>query len=874
MNSLSPGFLSRLTIAHKVIVLFLLNVLVAVVISAVSLLSLKSISHELHQVAHEDIPLTAHISTISSKQLEQAIHLERALRYGEMLALGRDTSKELEKEVRYFREIGARVDEEVDTTEAMLEEFLQIDHTSKVIQQFQSVLAELKTIEVQHKDFTVLAEQSFSLLREKDIEAAERVIVKLTELEEALDKVVIELLVDFENFTAQSMLLAEEHEMAARKNIFLLSVFFLVLSSFLSLVIIKGVSGPLSRMKEALITLGNGRTVEFPPIKRGTELGDVFHSISIIGNNFNAINRSQGSLFVALDGTIEFANENFLRFCGFDLADLTGRSYSELCADKSHPWLLQWDTLRTGREIHGEFEIRRKDGDTCWIQATCNPILGLEGETTRIIVFATDISDDVNKRREVEMLSLVAAETDNLVVITDAEERIEYVNEGFTRLTGYTFAECVGKKPGTFLQGEKTDPETIKQVRQKIQAREPFYDEILNYTKDNRPYWVSMAINPVFDDNGQLKRFVSIQGEVTENKLRALENEMGMKESVAVLQALAQGDLSTSMKGQYDGTFKQIGTAINDTMSNLVEVVQGIRDVANHVDTTAKEINEGNRDLSHRTERAAASIQETSSSMHEITMTVSQNVDNSARANDLVSKAQDEAEKGGEIVGQAVSAMVEINDSSKKISDIVGVIDDIAFQTNLLALNASVEAARAGEQGRGFAVVASEVRNLAGRSAVAAKEIKELIDDSVQRVANGVELVNASGERLDDIVTQVKGVAEIVSEIFKASHEQSEGIQQIGSSIRQLDNSTQQNAALVEQATAASRSTMDQAESLIRLIGFFNAPANGSPTVLANRSGNIANNQQQQWDSDEAAGSGSSNDASFGAERTDGKMAG
>ena len=284
--------------------------------------------------------------------------------------------------------------------------------------------------------------------------------------------------------------------------------------------------------------------------------------------------------------------------------------------------------MLAGQSFHGEYEIDRKDGRTCWIQATCNPILGLDEETTRIIVYASDISDEVDKRKEVEMLSLVAAETDNLVVITDAQERIEYVNDGFTRLTGYTFEECVGKKPGKLLQGEDTDPETVRKVRQNIKRQEPFYDEILNYTKDNQPYWVSLAINPVLDASGQVKRFVSIQGEVTENKMRALENEKGMRESVAVLQALARGDLSKSMTGDYQGTFEQIGTAINGTLRNLVEVVDGIREVANHVDTAAKEINEGNRDLSHRTERAAASIQETSSSMIQITSAVAQNVEN------------------------------------------------------------------------------------------------------------------------------------------------------------------------------------------------------------------------------------------------------
>jgi methyl-accepting chemotaxis protein len=186
------------------------------------------------------------------------------------------------------------------------------------------------------------------------------------------------------------------------------------------------------------------------------------------------------------------------------------------------------------------------------------------------------------------------------------------------------------------------------------------------------------------------------------------------------------------------------------------------------------------------------------------------------------------AQKGGEVVGEAVSAMGEINESSRMISDIIGVIDDIAFQTNLLALNASVEAARAGEQGRGFAVVASEVRNLAGRSATAAKEIKELIEDSVQRVGKGAELVNQSGKTLDHIVAEVKKVADVVSEISEASQEQSDGIGSVSTAIGQLDEATQQNAALVEEASAASQSASEQARSLIKMIEFFATSEQGA----------------------------------------------
>ncbi|HET9390022.1 MAG TPA: methyl-accepting chemotaxis protein, partial [Steroidobacteraceae bacterium] len=235
----------------------------------------------------------------------------------------------------------------------------------------------------------------------------------------------------------------------------------------------------------------------------------------------------------------------------------------------------------------------------------------------------------------------------------------------------------------------------------------------------------------------------------------------------------------------------------------------------------AEEISAGNANLSQRTEEQSSSLEETASSMEEMTTTVKQNADNAGQANQLAIAARDQAEKGGTVVNQAVKAMADINDASKKIADIIGVIDDIAFQTNLLALNAAVEAARAGEQGRGFAVVASEVRSLAGRSATAAKEIKELIQDSVRKVEDGSVLVTQSGQTLEKIVSAVKKVSDIVAEIAAASREQSSGIEQVNRAVMQMDELTQQNAALVEQATAASQAMAEQVRGLNQMLERF-----------------------------------------------------
>jgi len=294
-----------------------------------------------------------------------------------------------------------------------------------------------------------------------------------------------------------------------------------------------------------------------------------------------------------------------------------------------------------------------------------------------------------------------------------------------------------------------------------------------------------------------------------------------MREATRVIKALAEGDLRDNMDGDFQGEFAEMSDAVNQTLANLRSMVGQIQGSTRNIVSATGEIAQGNSDLSQRTEEQASSLEETASSMEELTSTVKQNADNARQANQLASGAREQAEKGGDVVRRAVDAMAAINTSSKKIADIIGVIDEIAFQTNLLALNAAVEAARAGEQGRGFAVVAGEVRNLAQRSAGAAKEIKSLIQDSVGKVDDGTRLVDQSGQTLNEIVAAVKKVSDIIAEIAAASQEQSAGIEQVNKAVAQMDEVTQQNAALVEQAAAASESMDEQARSLDQLMTFF-----------------------------------------------------
>ncbi len=298
-------------------------------------------------------------------------------------------------------------------------------------------------------------------------------------------------------------------------------------------------------------------------------------------------------------------------------------------------------------------------------------------------------------------------------------------------------------------------------------------------------------------------------------------SERIINDTVATLGAMSAGDLTRAIEADYEGSFGQLKTDVNNTIGKLTEVMGQISNSASSVLNGSQEIAQGNTNLSERTEQQASSLEETASGMEQMTSTVRQNADNARQADQLAASAREQAEQGSLVVSNAVSSMNEITASSKKIADIIGVIDEIAFQTNLLALNAAVEAARAGEQGRGFAVVASEVRNLAGRSATAAKEIKDLIQDSVAKVEEGSSLVDESGKTLEEIVQSVKKVSDIIAEIAAASTEQADGIEQVNQAISQMDEMTQQNAALVEQAAAASESMGEEAGALANLVGFF-----------------------------------------------------
>ena len=420
----------------------------------------------------------------------------------------------------------------------------------------------------------------------------------------------------------------------------------------------------------------------------------------------DAIGKSQAVIRFDLDGSIQWANDNFLGALGYRLDEVVSRHHSMFL----HPVDAQaasyrqfWDGLRAGNFNAGEFRRRHKSGADVWIQASYNPILDLAGRPRAVVKFATDITAIVQQRDINEILSLVADGTDNSVVICGRDGLCEYVNPGFVKLTGYTVAEAVGKKPGALLQGPHTDPVTIGRIKAKLAAREPFYEQILNYTKTGVPYWISLSINPILGAGGDVVRFISVQANITETKMRAVEDATRL-EAIRASTATADWSAQGELLGASPSLLAILGDASRDHAAKMLRATFG-------------DVMKG--DAGSRLTRGKGVT-------HEIRLTRTDGEPVWLRCN--FNSIFDVDGTLSKLTMYATDATHE-RQTLDRIRAVVGTINGLAMQTNLLSLNAAIEAARAGEGGRGFAVVAAEVRNLARRSAESAAEIALMLQE-------------------------------------------------------------------------------------------------------------------------------------------------
>jgi methyl-accepting chemotaxis protein len=550
----------------------------------------------------------------------------------------------------------------------------------------------------------------------------------------------------------------------------------------------------------------------------------------------DAINRSQAVIEFTLDGTIVHANENFLNAVGYSLDEIKGKHHSmfvEPGYSQSSEYRAFWQKLGRGEFDAAQYKRIGKGGREIWIQASYNPIMDAKGKPCKVVKFASDITEQKKIAADFEG-QIAAIGKSQAVIEFTLDGTIIRANDNFLKTLGYTLEEVRGQHHSMFAEPTYRQSPEYRAFWQKLGRGEFDAGQYKRLGKGGREIWIQASYNPIMDASGKPFKVVKYATDITAQVLADQALKLAVQQTQEVLAATKDNDLTQRipLEGK-TGEIATLCSGINGLLDTMVLVISDIKTASREVSNASAEISASTTDLSQRTEEQAASLEETSASMEEISSTVKKNAENAQQANHVTSETRTVAERGGAVVGDAVTAMARIEESSRKISDIIGVIDEIARQTNLLALNAAVEAARAGEAGRGFAVVATEVRSLAQRSSQAAKDIKDLITNSSGQVKEGVDLVNRAGASLKEIVASIKKVADIVADIASASMEQSTGIEQVNKALTQMDEVTQQNSALVEENAATAKTLESQAGAMDQRVGVFHLDDAGSSAQVA-----------------------------------------
>jgi len=555
----------------------------------------------------------------------------------------------------------------------------------------------------------------------------------------------------------------------------------------------------------------------FKIVKYATDITAEKRSNADFAGQISAISKVMGVIEFDLTGKITDVNDNFAAVTGYGKQDIIGQHHSmfvEAAYKNSPEYKKFWDKLGRGEPDEGQYKRVGKANKEIWLQASYNPIFDAEGKPFKVVKYATDITAE--KLRNADFAGQISAISKVMGVIEfDLAGKITAVNDNFAAVTGYGKQEIIGQHHQMFVEAAYKNSPEYKHFWDKLGRGEPDEGQYKRVGKGGREIWLQASYNPIFNDEGKPFKVVKYATDISAKVAEALAMKQAVHETADVVAATKAHDLTQRIAtNNKQGEIKQLCEGVNEIVDTMNSILSAVQVAGETINSAASEISLGNNHLSERTEEQASSLEETASSMEQIATNVKNNAENAKLANGMTDQANDIATKGGEVFGKVVTTMSEITESSARIEEIISVIDGIAFQTNILALNAAVEAARAGEQGRGFAVVASEVRNLAQRSASAAKEIKVLINDSAEKVANGSQFVEQASGTMEELVSVISKFSQLIGEITVASVEQSSGIEQINLAVSQMDEVTQQNAALVEEAAAAAMSLLNQAETL------------------------------------------------------------
>ncbi len=565
----------------------------------------------------------------------------------------------------------------------------------------------------------------------------------------------------------------------------------------------------------------------FRVVKYATDITEQIIRNADFSGQIDAVNKAQAVIEFTLDGKIIRANENFLNTLGYSEQEVVGQHHSmfvELAYRQSNEYRMFWDKLGRGDYDAGQYKRIARGGREIWIQASYNPILGPDRKPFKVVKYATDITEQVIRNADFSG-QIEAVNKAQAVIEFTLDGKILRANDNFLSTLGYSENEIVGQHHSMFVEANYRQSPDYRMFWEKLARGEYDAGQYKRFGRGGKEIWIQASYNPILGPDRKPFKVVKYATDITAQVAASEALQAAVRQTQDVVTAAKENDLRQRIpiEGK-TGEIAQLCEGVNGLIDTMSTIIAEISETSQTLTIAAREIATGNTDLSQRTEQQAASLEETAASMEELTNTVRQNAENAQQANKLTSSASEVAIKGGSVVAEVVHTMDGITQSSRKIADIIGVIDEIAFQTNILALNAAVEAARAGDQGRGFAVVAAEVRNLAQRSANAAKEIKGLISDSVSKVESGSRLVDTAGKTMEEIVQSVRRVTDIMAEISAASQEQRGGIEQVNNAIVQMDQVTQQNAALVEEAAAAAKSMEDQTSSMAEMVAQFRLP--------------------------------------------------